>query len=81
MNTKLTISLNKRVINRAKSYAKNNKTSISKMVEVYLSAVTQSDKHDLEITPLVESLSGVITLSKDYNYKEKYSDYLSGKYK
>jgi hypothetical protein len=81
MNTKLTIRLNQRVIARAKNYAQNNKTSISKMVEVYLSAVTQSVKHDIEITPLVESLSGVITLSKNFSHKDKYKDYLYKKYK
>ena len=81
MNTKLTIKLNRRVINRAKTFARNNKTSISKMVEVYLDSVTRPEDSNLEITPLVESLSGIITLQKDYDYKHKYAEHLSHKYK
>jgi hypothetical protein len=33
------------------------------------------------ITPLVESLSGVINLPSDFDYKNEYTDYLTEKYK
>jgi hypothetical protein len=33
------------------------------------------------ITPLVESLSGVIDLPADFDYKKEYRDYLEEKYK
>jgi len=33
MNSKLTLSLNKNVIEQAKQYAKENNTSLSKMIE------------------------------------------------
>ena len=36
---------------------------------------------DIEITPLVESLSGVVKLPKDFDYKKEYTDYLTEKYK
>jgi hypothetical protein len=36
---------------------------------------------DIEITPLVKSLSGVIKLDDNFNYKERYTDYLIEKYK
>jgi hypothetical protein len=36
---------------------------------------------DKDITPFVESLSGIIKLEKDFNYKESYTDYLIEKYK
>jgi len=81
METKLTIRLKKKVIERAKDYAQNHKISLSKMVESYLESITEQKKDDLEITPLVESLSGVIHLSEDFDLKKDYSNYLSEKYK
>ena len=81
METKLTIRLKKRVIERAKEYAHNHKISLSKMVESYLESVTATKKEEFEITPLVESLSGVIHLSEDFDLKKDYSNYLAEKYK
>jgi hypothetical protein len=78
MNTKLTIKLDKGVIEKAKDYVKKEKTSLSKMIENYLLNLT-SKKPDFEITPLVKSLSGVIKPVDDY--KKDYTDYLTEKYK
>lgn len=80
MDAKLTIKLDDDVITRAKRYAKNRKTSISKMVESYLDSVTKPDSKKIKITPLVKSLSGVINLPFDYDYKKDYTDYLTKKY-
>ena len=80
MDAKLTIKLDDDVITRAKQYAKNRKTSISKMVESYLDSVTKPDSKKIRITPLVKSLSGVINLPVDYDYKKDYTDYLTKKY-
>ena len=81
MNSKLTVRLDSNVIDRAKSYARNHKISVSRMIESYLDSVTQQKSMDIEITPLVSSLSGVVKLSADYDFKKDYGDYLSGKYK
>lgn len=81
MNTKLTVKLNKRVIDDAKTYARNHRTSLSRMIESYLDAMTKKEIKEFEITPLVESLSGVVTLPNDYEYKDDYSKFLNEKYK
>lgn len=81
MDKKLTLSLNKTVIEEAKIYAKSNNISLSKLVESYLVAITRKNKKKLPITPLVKSLSGVIKLPPVYNEKEAYSDFLMEKYK
>jgi macrodomain Ter protein organizer (MatP/YcbG family) len=80
MDTKLTIKLDEDVITRAKSYAKRRKTSLSKMIESYLDSVTKPESKGIEITPLVKSLSGVITLTEDFDYKKERTDYLIKKY-
>lgn len=81
MNTKLTLRLNSNVIQRAKNWAQKNKTSLSRMIESYLNSVTRQKSEDIEITPLIESLSGIIELPENYNYRKEYSDHISEKYK
>ncbi len=83
METKLTLRLNDRVIERAKKYAKKQRTSLSKMIESYLDSLTkdESTEQETEITPLIKSLSGVIDLPDDFDYKKEYRDYITEKYK
>ncbi|NCP85502.1 MAG: hypothetical protein GW809_09775 [Bacteroidetes bacterium] len=81
METKLTLRLNDSVIERAKVYASNHRISLSKMIESYLDSVTSTSEKKNHITPLVESLSGVINLPSDFDYKKGYSDYIMEKYK
>lgn len=83
METKLTLRLNDSVIERAKIYARSQKISLSKMIESYLDSLTRENDSDkkISITPLVESLSGVINLPPDFDYKNEYADYLTEKYK
>ena len=83
METKLTLRLNDSVIERAKVYAKSQRISLSKMIESYLDSLTREKENDnkISITPLVESLSGVIDLPSDFDYKKEYRDYLIEKYK
>lgn len=81
MDKKLTISLNIEVIERAKKYAKDNNISLSRLVENYLQALAVNKTKEIEITPLVESLSGVIDLSSTINARDEYTNYLNEKYK
>jgi hypothetical protein len=81
MNTKLTLNVDKRVIEKAKEYSKSRKISLSRLIESYLASLTSGQSQDIDITPLVESLSGVIQLEEDFDYKERYTDYLIDKYK
>jgi hypothetical protein len=81
MDTKLTLKLNEDIIEKAKEYAKSKKTSLSGLIENYLQKLTDDKKSENTITPLVKSLSGIISLPKDYNDKKDYTDYLTNKYK
>jgi hypothetical protein len=81
METKLTLRLNGHVIERAKNYARLHKISLSKLIESYLDSVTIEDSDKNAITPLVESLSGVIQLPENYDYKKEYASFLSEKHK
>lgn len=83
MDKKLTLSLNQKIIEKAKSYAKENKTSLSKMIETYFDSLTndRNNENEIQITPLVKSLCGVVELPENFDYKESKSKYLQEKYK
>jgi hypothetical protein len=81
MDTKLTLSLNRSIIEHAKIYAKANKISLSKLIESYLGSLTSKTTSEVEITRLVESLSGVIDLGKLNELEKDYTDFLIEKYK
>ena len=81
MNTKLTLKLNKRAIERAKKYAQKNKQSLSVIVENYFNMITDKDyANDLEISPNVLELSGIINLSDNFDMKQMYGKHLEEKY-
>ncbi len=71
METKLTLRLDDDVIKRAKIYAHSHRISLSKMIETYLDSITKQKEEEkrISITPLVESLIGVIDLHSDFDYK------------
>jgi hypothetical protein len=81
MDTKLTLSLDKKVIDQAKKYAKKKNISLSKLIEGYLDKVSSKEKEEPFISPLVRSLSGVLPLPKGFDPKKGYGDFLSQKYK
>jgi hypothetical protein len=81
MDTKLTLNVDKDVIEQAKEYAKSHKISLSRLIESYLSSIIANKDREIEITSLVKSLSGVIKLENNFDFKESYTDYLMEKYK
>lgn len=85
MDSKLTLKLDKTVIEQAKLYAKEQQTSLSRLIENYLAVITKSkierNKKEIEITPLVKSLSGIAKIEGDFDEKQIYRDYLMEKYK
>ena len=80
MNTKLTLNLNKHIIESAKDYAKNRRVSLSQLVENYLNSLTKKEEKDIKVSPLVESLTGVIPNDESAGLKQEYYDYLTQKY-
>lgn len=80
MNTKLTLNLNQAVIQQAKDYARDNQTSLSKLIENYLSSLTKKKQPSSKVSKLVESLTGVIPSDTAEDYKKDYYEYLNKKY-
>lgn len=80
MNTKLTLNLDKHIIDRAKDYAKSHRVSLSQLIENYLNSLTNKDEKDVKVSSLVESLTGVIPNEDATDYKKEYYEYLNKKY-
>ena len=80
MNTKLTLNLNKSIIESAKDYAKENSVSLSKLIENYLNSLTKKQQKEIKVSPLVESLTRIIPSETSTKNNDDYYDYLSQKY-
>lgn len=84
MNTKLTLNVNKDVIEEAKKYAQSNNQSISALVQNYLSFITEQKStknlEDIKISKTVKELSGIIKVDESFNEKELYHKHIMEKY-
>ncbi|MBF4471855.1 MULTISPECIES: DUF6364 family protein [Flavobacterium] len=81
MNSKLTLTIEQSVIEKAKKYARKRERSLSDLIENYLKALTneEADKEE-ELTPTVKSLRGSFKLPENFDYKKELTDRLSDKY-
>lgn len=81
MNTKLTLTIDRSVIQDAKKYAKKNRRSLSDLVENYFKILVNEEPTDQEeLTPLVRSMKGAFKISRGIDYKKELTSSLSKKY-
>ncbi len=78
MTSKLTLSMNESVVKRAKQYAREQGKGLSKVIEGYLTYVTQRELPPTDVTEKVAELSDTLPASAaegDWKYR-----YLAEKY-
>ena len=81
MTTKLTLTLDDKVIRNAKRYAKAKGRSVSDLVESYFKSITEhKDNQSEEFTSSVKSLMGSFKAPKDFDYKNVLQDEIKRKY-
>ncbi len=81
MSTKLTLTIDGAIIEKAKTYARKQERSLSDLIENYLKAVTSEESSvDENISPTVQALRGSFKMPKDFDYKKELSDRLTEKY-
>lgn len=75
MTTKLTLTLDNKIIERTKRYARTKGRTVSEVVESYLKSLTEPG-HDIpdEVTPLVRSLMGSFKAPRNFDYKKVLRD-------
>jgi len=85
MDTKLTLKLDRLVIEKAKKYASRHNRSLSRIIESYLKSLVDKDSPQsndtIEISPYVRSMRTGIKLPSDFDYRTAYSNFLMEKYK
>jgi hypothetical protein len=82
MPIKLTLSVEKSVIERAKRFSRRQNKSLSKLVEGYLRKLTGVQSGQEDITPKVAALSGVISPGSLRRVRKvDYADFLTEKYR
>jgi Family of unknown function (DUF6364) len=74
--SKLTLNVSSPVVSRAKRYAKQRGTSVSKLVESYLSAVAEPAR-DTAATPVLRAVRGSLKKAR----LESYTKHLAVKYR
>lgn len=82
MNTKLTLTIEKEVIDIAKEYAKGKGQSLSEMVENYFQFVIKKrmKMKEKKLSPNVRKLRGIIKTGDSFDYKKILTEELSKKY-
>ena len=82
MNTKLTLTIEREIIERAKNYAKEKNRSLSDIIENYLKILTKEEQNNdgKTLNPAVESLKGSFKMPKNMDYKKELQDRLEKKY-
>lgn len=79
MTTKLTLTVEKSIIERAKSYAKNTGRSLSELIENYLQTITQESGED-QLSPKLKKIVGAVKLPKNFDEKKELRSYLEKKH-
>ena len=80
MATKLTLTVEKNIIDQAKKYASRKGRSLSNLVENYLRTLVQKDPDPQEISPIVKKLAGSVRFPKEFDYKKELSKVLTEKH-
>lgn len=82
MNAKLTLTIEKEIIEIAKEYAKEKGQSLSEMVENYFKFVTvnRTQIKEKQLSPKVRKLRGIIKTDNNFDYKQILTEELSKKY-
>jgi antitoxin component of RelBE/YafQ-DinJ toxin-antitoxin module len=74
---KLTLSVDERVVSRAKRFARQQGISVSQMVEAYLEAVAEPTSEAVRDAPILRSLKGSLKRVNVEAYKQR----LAAKYR
>ncbi len=81
MNTKLTLTLEKEVIEIAKEYAKERGQSLPELVENYFRIITVNKRKikPEQLSPRIQRLRGILKVDDQIDYKQILTEELSKK--
>jgi formiminotetrahydrofolate cyclodeaminase len=80
MTSKLTLTVEKSVIERAKLYAAQSGRSLSQIIEGYLVKITNEKDSNEDISPKLKKIVGAVKLPKDFDEKKELRKYFEKKH-
>jgi hypothetical protein len=80
MNTKLTLSVEKSIIDSAKLYAKKTGKSLSEIIQNYLQKLTLDEEIDNNLSSKLSKIVGSVELPKDFDEKVELRKYMENKH-
>lgn len=80
MTTKLTLSVEETVIEKAKIYAKNTGRSLSDLVESYFESLTDDDRTPDQVSSKLGRLLGSVKLPRNFDEKKELHQYFTKKH-
>ncbi len=80
MPVKLTLTVDKSIIEKAKLYAKSTGRSLSQIIENYLETITKDNSTD-ELSPKLKRIVGAVKLPKDFDEEKELQSYFESKHK
>jgi hypothetical protein len=82
MYSRLNLSIDKKVAEEAKKYARNQGRSLSDLVESYFKfLISDEPVQNLNISPKIKALKGALKVPEDYDYKKELAKALTKKYR
>ncbi|HTF04201.1 MAG TPA: DUF6364 family protein [Bacteroidia bacterium] len=80
MITKLTLSVQKDIIEKAKVYAKQTGRSLSELIENYLESLIHEKRPGSDMSPKLKRIAGSVKLSKNFDEKKELREYFDKKH-
>ena len=80
MKIKLTLTVEKEVIEKAKIYAKKTDRSLSEIIENYLNEITDESLPTTPVSPQLKKLVGSVKLPKNFNEDKVIREFLEKKH-
>ena len=69
MKTKLTLTIEESIVEKAKFFAKHTGRSLSEVIENYLITLTQENNDRVPLSPKLQKIMGVLKLPAEFDEK------------
>lgn len=80
MTTKLTLTVEKSVIEKAKMYANRTGRSLSELIEKYLEGLTNEENNEHSLSPKLQKIVGAVKLPKNFDDEKELRNYTEKKH-
>ncbi|MEO6166825.1 MAG: DUF6364 family protein [Chitinophagales bacterium] len=79
MSTKLTLTVERSIIEKAKAYAKKTDRSLSELIENYLETITR-DSDGQNVSPRLKKIIGSVKIPANFNEERELREHLEKKH-